>query len=327
MLLAWFERDWLYGLAVVCGLVVCGLRYGPSLRCRLPVMATATTQAPSTRHLAILPYEELIERTGARRVLDRLRQQLAFTPENFSRDVEPLLQRCGEFVQLLPATQTAQLSQDCSLFMHIMSLARDALHYRNAYALPVGRGAEEQARLAARYSYAVLAMAVLQGVAQGLVAFGVEICDAQGGQRRPWIVLGGTMCEQGGAWYTFEPVQPHSSSQRLDHRQAGQLALILLQRFIPRPVLAWLGEHPPVLNELLDALSRESQSNPMARIVARASQPVMAKTGLVMPASEGVSNSSATVTEASTETQLAFPAYLEAQDSALSLWTSRPQAD
>ncbi len=325
MLLAWFEHDWLYGVAVGCGLAVCGLRYGQPLRRRLPVMASATTQAPSTRHLPILPYEELIERTGARRVLDRLRQHLAFTPENFSRDVEPLLQRCGEFVQLLPTTLTAQPSQNRSLFMHIMSLARDALHYRNAYALPVGGGAEEQARLAARYSYAVLAMAVLQGVAQGLAALGVEICDAQGGQRRPWIVLGGTMREQGGAWYTFEPVQPDPSAQRLEYRQAGPLALILLQQFIPRPVLAWLGEHPPVLNELLDALSRESQSNPMARIVARASQPARAKTGLVAPASEGVANSSAT--EASTETQLAFPAYLEAQDSALSLWPSRLQAD
>ncbi|TAL56933.1 MAG: relaxase [Pandoraea sp.] len=218
---------------------------------------------PSARHLPVLSYEALIARTGSQSSIGKIRTRLGFTAENFSGEVEPLLQRFAEFVQLLPASESHHHAQPGGLLVHLLEVACHALHFRDAYKLPLGATTEEQSRLAALYSYAVLVGALLHDIGKPVSDVLVQLVKADG-TREAWVALGGSMVEQGGAWYTVDfPAERH-------YDKHGRLALILLQRLVPARALTWLGQYPPVLNELTDYLSGEAAQGQLAEIIKKA---------------------------------------------------------
>ncbi|WP_326491165.1 MobH family relaxase [Paraburkholderia sp. HD33-4] len=214
----------------------------------------------------MLDHTTLIEMTGMKGALTRIRDSLGFTPMSFSGDVEPLMQRFIEFVQLLPASESHHHAQPGGLLVHLLEVAQYSLHFRDAWRLPVGASSEDQLQHTARYSYAVLVAALLHDIGKPVTDLRVEL--VVGHQTRPWVALAGSMNEQGGVWYRVD----FPGAGERDYGAHARLAIVLLQRLVPAATLVWLGQYPPVLTELTDYLSGgvNTKEGAIGRIVGQA---------------------------------------------------------
>ncbi|PTB17791.1 relaxase [Trinickia symbiotica] len=209
--------------------------------------------SPSSQHLAVLEPAELVACTAMQPRVERIREGLGFAPENWVRDVAPLLDRIMEFVQLLPASESHHHAQPGGLLNHSLEVAQFALHFRAAWRLPLGADAEEQLAHAARYSYAVLVAALLHDIGKPMADLRVELVAGHGA--RAWVPLAGNMKEQGGQWYRVTFAEP---AER-DYGAHSRLAVVLLHQFVPASALAWLAHYPPVLQELTAYLMGDEQ--------------------------------------------------------------------
>ncbi|MCR4467933.1 MobH family relaxase [Burkholderia sp. SCN-KJ] len=204
---------------------------------------------PSPQYLPVLEHSELIQRTGVAGTVLRIGSSLGLSPESERRDVEPLLQRLTEFVQLLPASESHHHAQPGGLLIHLLEVACYALHLREGYRLPLGASPEDQMRHGARCSYAVLVAALLHDIGKPLADLKIEL--AAGHEVRPWVPMAGSMNEQGGDWYCVNFPAPGER----DYGAHSRLAIVLLQRVVPPASLSWLAGYPPVLQELAAYLS------------------------------------------------------------------------
>ncbi|MFM0019496.1 MobH family relaxase [Paraburkholderia azotifigens] len=229
-------------------------------------VSAAGDAAPSVHHLAVLDHTTLIRMTRMEEALTRMRDSLGFTPLSFGGDVEPLLQRFAEFVQLLPASESHHHAQPGGLLVHLLEVAQYALHFRDGWRLPVGASSEDQLLHAARYSYAVLVAALLHDIGKPVTDLRVEL--VVGHQTRPWVAIAGSMNDQGGTWYRVD----FPGAGERDYGAHARLPIVLLQRLVPAATLIWLGQYPPVLKELTDYLSGDVavKEGAIARIVGQA---------------------------------------------------------
>lgn len=218
---------------------------------------------PSPQYLPVLEHGELIQRTGIAGTILRIAGSLGLSPESEQRDLEPLLQRLTEFVQLLPASESHHHAQPGGLLIHLLEVARYALHLREGYRLPLGASPEDQMRQGTRCSYAVLVAALLHDIGKPLADLKVEL--ATGNEVRPWVPMAGSMTDQGGEWYRVD----FPASGERDYGAHSRLAIVLLQRFVPPASLSWLAQYPPVLQELAAYLSGDASGKDSAKDSAK----------------------------------------------------------
>ncbi|WP_429500798.1 MobH family relaxase (plasmid) [Robbsia andropogonis] len=223
---------------------------------------------PAPSFLPVMRYDELVASTEVAGRIAKIEQKLAFAPNNFHDDVLPLLQRFSEFVQLLPASESHHHAQPGGLLIHLIEVAEYALHFRDSYKLPIGASTEEQARLGARYSYAVLVAALLHDIGKPVADVRVRTVGSDNGEPRTWTALAGAMLEQRAVWYSVD--FPNAAER--DYKAHQRLPVVLLQRIVPSSTLAWLGEYPPLLQELMSYLGGEEghKDGMIATIVKRA---------------------------------------------------------
>ncbi|WP_035471664.1 MULTISPECIES: MobH family relaxase [Paraburkholderia] len=255
-----------------------------SMMLAMPPAPPATPPArrnvpPSPQYLPVLGYRELIQRTGVEGTVRRIASSLGLSPDSEQRDLEPLLQRLAEFVQLLPASESHHHAQPGGLLIHLLEVARYALHFREGYRLPLGASPEDQMQHGARCSYAVLVGALLHDIGKPLADLKVEL--AAGHDVRPWVPMAGSMNEQGGAWYRVDFPAPGER----DYGTHSRLAIVLLQRLVPPVSLSWLAQYPPVLQELAEYLSGEARSkdSALAKMVGDADRRSVAENLLAGP--------------------------------------------
>lgn len=218
---------------------------------------------PSPQYLPVLEHSELIQRTGVAGTVLRIGASLGLSPESAQRDLEPLLRRITEFVQLLPASESHHHAQPGGLLIHLFEVARYALHLREGYRLPLGASPEDQMRHGARCSYAVLIAALLHDIGKPLADLKVEL--AAGHEVRPWVPMAGSMNEQGGEWYRVD----FPGSGERDYGAHSRFAIVLLQRLVPPASLSWLAGYPPVLQELAAYLSGDGNGKDSAKDSAK----------------------------------------------------------
>lgn len=235
--------------------------------------------APSAQHLPVLGYVELLDWTGMQGAVRRIGSSVGLSTENEQRDVEPLLQRLTEFVQLLPASESHHHAQPGGLLIHLFEVARYALRFREGYRLPLGASPEDQMRHGARCSYAVLIAALLHDIGKPLTDLKVQL--ASGTDTRRWVPLAGSINEQGGQWYRVDFPDP---AQR-DYGAHARLPIVLLQRLVPSATLGWLAQYPPVLDELAAYLSGDvaAKDGALAKIVGEADRRSVAQNLLAGP--------------------------------------------
>lgn len=240
---------------------------------RLPPPAVLRRAAPSAQHLPVLTYAELIQRAAMQGTDRRVRDSLGLSSASEERDVVPLLQRLAEFVQLLPASESHHHAQPGGLLIHLLEVARYALHFRDAYRLPLGVSPEDQMRHGARYSYAVLVAALLHDIGKPLSDLKVELVT--GLESRAWVPMAGSMNEQGGDWYRVDFPEPGTR----DYSAHERLPVVLLQRLVPTVSLGWLAQYPPAIHELAAYLSGEAtaKDGALAKIVSQADRKSVAE--------------------------------------------------
>ncbi|MFP4893943.1 MobH family relaxase [Paraburkholderia sp. EG304] len=204
---------------------------------------------------------------------------LGLAAESERRDVAPLIQQLSEFVQLLPASESHHHAQPGGLLIHLLEVARSALHFREGYRLPLGASPEDQMQHGARCSYAVLVAALLHDIGKPLADLKIEIVS--GTTERPWVPLAGSMNGQGGEWYRVDFPEP---AQR-DYGEHARLSIVLLQRLVSSASLAWLAEYPPVIDELAAYLSGDAgaKDGALAKIVGEADRRSVAQNLLSGP--------------------------------------------
>lgn len=204
---------------------------------------------------------------------------LGLSVDSERRDVEPLIQRLTEFVQLLPASESHHHAQPGGLLIHLLEVARYSLHFREGYRLPLGASPEDQMQHGARCSYAVLVAALLHDIGKPLADLKVEIVS--GTSARPWVPLAGSMNGQGGEWYRVDFPEP---AQR-DYGAHARLPIVLLQRLVPSASLGWLAQYPPVIDELAAYLSGDAgaKDGALAKIVGEADRRSVAQNLLAGP--------------------------------------------
>lgn len=127
---------------------------------------------PHRREAAMLPggtppvvgFQSIVECTSSAARIDAIRIKLGFPAELFERAGHPVIEAYGEFVQLLPASESHQHADRRGLFTYCIEVASLALDYRRGQILPPGAAPEAIGEQAHRWTYAVFVAGLLRGV-------------------------------------------------------------------------------------------------------------------------------------------------------------------
>lgn len=216
--------------------------------------------------LPILAAPALIERTSASGLIEHIRTSMGLTPENWGKDVEPLLHKFIEFVQLLPASESHHHAQPGGLVLHTLEVASHALKIRAGCKLPPGGSPEQQIGQAAIWTYSVLIAALLHDIGKPIADVRIKLfgADTQN-EIGAWAGLAGPMTSLKDAHYYAVMFD----AQR-DYRQHEKLPVMLLHAMVPGAGMQWLGQYPEVLASLVDYLQGQEQDNPIKPLIAQA---------------------------------------------------------
>lgn len=143
----------------------------------------------------------------------------------------------ANYVQRLPASESHHHPGPGGLLSHTLEALTHALRIRRGHLLPQGADAEEITAKQDLWSYAVFSTTLLHDIGKPLMDQCVTLFDAGGKRIGLWD---GLAPMQAGLWYRvrFRPDRVHRLHERA--------ALLLAQRIIPEPALAWLVSDPHV---------------------------------------------------------------------------------
>lgn len=252
-----------------------GLSFIGLVAMRKPTPGTtdnATVKAPTTLgrsgrscpagYVPVLPPHDLFKQVAAHPLLVRITQGLGFAPENFSRDVQPLLDQVADFVQLLPASESHHHAHPGGLLTHLLEVSAIALLRAEEAKLPIGRPTEQQLKFAARWRYGVLVAALLHDVGKPIADVIVDVLD-QRGATSVWTGLGGTLGEYGEYYKVRFPLKH-------DYKAHQRLPVMLLKSMVPGSTMRWLSDDPELVRTLIDYLAGESDGGIIGQLVMAA---------------------------------------------------------
>ena len=143
--------------------------------------------------LAVHDAPTLARITCTEALLRSIEQRSRFSQAMYERDAQPLLQAFAEFVQLLPASESHHHAQPGGLWIHSLEVVDAALTYRAGIELPPGASTEVRKRLEHRWTFAVLAAALLHDVGKLVSDLVVTLFAQDPRAGTPWIPLAGPM--------------------------------------------------------------------------------------------------------------------------------------
>jgi integrating conjugative element relaxase (TIGR03760 family) len=200
-------------------------------------------------------------------LVERIRSTLGYSPENYKRDVLPLIQNFAEFVQLLPASQSHHHAHPGGLLEHLLEVAAFALTKRNGYKLPLGTSVEDQLKQASLWSYAVLIASLLHDIGKPISDVHVTLYGDNPNQALgAWSGMAGSMrsLHQKTAATHYTVDFPDKS----DYAAHGKLSSSLLHLLVPQSGMAWLGTEAGVFKALVQYLDGNAKpDDPIAEII------------------------------------------------------------
>lgn len=220
-----------------------------------PPMATSLATVPEGE-LPVLGFDSLIERTGTSCLVQALGTKLGFPPEMFDAAVQPVIAAFGEFVQLLPASESHHHAEPGGLFTHTMEVVGFALDYRRGQILPKGAPPEAIGEQAHRWTYAVFVAALLHDVGKPIADLRIQLRKGTS-ESEPWSPLAGSLPACGATSYRVEFVARDSRHYELH----GKLPVLLLNRFVPASILGWFSGDGGLIRELLSHLAGEKKAH------------------------------------------------------------------
>ena len=226
----------------------------------------ANNNRPSDQ-LPILSAIDLLDQTKTQGLVERIRSNLGYSPDNFEQDVRPLLHNFAEFVQLLPASQSHHHAHPGGLLEHLLEVGTFALTKRQGYRLPLGAGVEDQLVQGPLWSYAILIGALLHDIGKPVSDVKVTLYGANPSQAiGQWSGLAGSMLHLHGSLKAT-----HYSldfPEQVDYKAHGKLSSSLLHALVPASGMAWLGTQPKLLDQLNKYLNDQSAADdPVTEII------------------------------------------------------------
>ncbi|MBL8380976.1 MAG: TraI domain-containing protein [Burkholderiales bacterium] len=215
----------------------------------------------------VLGFRDLAERYRFGPLVGLLRTKLGFPMEVFDQVVRPVVGGYAEFLQSLPAADSTDRANASGAFIQALEVALLALDYRRGQILPRGAAPEVIGEQMHRWTYGVLIAGLLGDAGKTLAGVRVQLRLASGGVRG-WDPLEGSMGACGAVSYrVMATVVGVEVGGRLDG-----LAVQLLNRLVPPPVLAWLAADEILMGELEACLSGEGavRSGAIGHLVCRA---------------------------------------------------------
>ena len=238
----------------------------PSRATTLPKHLSGVPEWPEGE-APVLGFQTLAERHRFAPLIGLLRTKLGFPVEVFAQVVRPVIVGYAEFLQSLPATESTDRANASVAFIQALEVALLALDYRRGQILPRGAAPEVIGEHMHRWTYGVLVAGLLGDAGKTLAGVRVQFRLASG-DVRVWDPLEGSMGACGAVSYrVMAPVVGVEVGDRLDG-----LAVQLLNRLVPPPVLAWLAADEILMGELKACLSGEGavRSGAIGHLVRRA---------------------------------------------------------
>ena len=111
-----------------------------------------------------LTAKEVVERSGVANLMVLVRVRMGFPPETFALAAQPLIERYAEYVQLESVPGSLRYGGPGGRLHRALAIALRALDHRRGQILPRNAPPETLGALAHRWTYAVLAAALLREV-------------------------------------------------------------------------------------------------------------------------------------------------------------------
>lgn len=221
----------------------------------LPIERNDTPAGVPDGELPVLTFDSLVERTRTRQLVDALSTRLGFPTEMFNAAVQPVISAFADFVQLLPASESHHHADAGGLFTHTMEVTNFVLDYRRGQVLPKGAPPEALGEQAHRWTYAVFIAALLHDVGKPIADLRVHLRKGPS-DTAAWSPLAGSMAACGATSYRLEFVGRGSRQYELH----SKLPVLLLNRFVPAPILGWCSADEGLMHELLSYLAGEKSA-------------------------------------------------------------------
>jgi len=233
----------------------------------LPADGDDTPAALPDGALPVLDFHSLVERSGARHIINALSAKLGFPPEIFNAAVQPVVAAFADFVQLLPASESHHHAEPGGLLAHTLEVGNFALDYRRGQILPKGASPEAIGEQAHRWTYAVFIAALLHDVGKPIADVRVHLRSGPS-ETKTWSPLAGSMAACGATSYRVEFVGRESRHYELH----SKLPVLLLNRFVPAPILGWCSAEEGLTRELLSYLAgdKSAREGVLHELVSRA---------------------------------------------------------
>lgn len=216
----------------------------------------------------VLPPSDLMHCVGGDDVIKRIAKVSRLSPAVFERDLQPILLRYAEFVQLMPASESHHHANAGGLLAHTLEVLLYAMTFRNGYLLPRGASAEIIDAERDFWTYAIFIAALLHDVGKPISDLSIQLRRKGISDSILWVPLGGSLLECGAVEYHigFTP-----KAQR-DYSAHSKLGMTLLQKLAPTSTLSFMSRAPAVLQELNQYLIGDGRDSAIAEIIKRADQ-------------------------------------------------------
>ena len=216
--------------------------------------------------LPVLGAQVLIERVGLERLIPLLRVRLGFPREVFALAAWPLIAGYAEFMQLLPVAGSKRYGSLGGQLYRGLTTGLRALEFRRGQILPCGAAPETIGEHAHRWTYAVLAAALLRDAPKVCAGLGVWLKRSDGSESI-WDPMTGAMPVSRATHYRIEFLSNKEQPCLFD----STLAVTLFNRCVPDAIRAWLKGDAQLMPELLAALSGNfDPANAIGQLVERA---------------------------------------------------------
>jgi integrating conjugative element relaxase (TIGR03760 family) len=219
-------------------------------------------------HLAVLTSDQLLQVTGAGKLLEHLERRSCLAKPVFDRDLLPAVHRFAEFVQLMPASESHHHANVGGLLAHAMETTYHALVLRAGHLLPRNGGAEIVDAQRDYWTYAVFIAALLHDVGKPMTDMRIEMARLGASEPKRWLPLSGSLNECQAEQYAVK----FAPKAERDYGSHTKLGTALMMRIVPASALSFMGRSPDVLQELTQYLAGEAKQGAIAEIVSKADQ-------------------------------------------------------
>ncbi|AKJ36863.1 conjugal transfer protein TraI [Aeromonas hydrophila NJ-35] len=224
---------------------------------------------PFAKGLPVAPIDKILATQAE--LIEKVRNSLGFTVEDFNRLVLPVIRRYAAFVHLLPASEAHHHRGAGGLFRHGLEVAFWAAQASESVIFSIEGTPKERRDNEPRWRLASCFSGLLHDVGKPLAD--VSITDKNG------AVTWNPYFESLHDWAERHHVDRYFIRWREKrHKRHEQFSLLAVDRIIPVETREYLSESGPLIIEaMLEAISGTSVNQPVTRLMLRADQESVAR--------------------------------------------------